>query len=304
MEMVCDKNSVWVAAGGMLAFPLFASSLLSSTEGSCPASSPAVDLMLGTVVASPILSVLLVVLASAPSKPIDESRQLGILVTKIASALVFSSAVVNIVVQAISRMTMLSIIAIYVSVAGLCYSHGVELWLGLAKEQRAGGLVRFLDKATQKTLLQDSWMDFWTDPNVGDTVSYYVNLTVPFFFDLTREETAQAISRMPEDYRKKMFRRGLVYSMPDWVQTLLLPAKETLQKKKADPSTTLKYEKPESLAPKPPDIFVDTLIAKTVQKAVEKALLPKQIEWKPVGMAMTAVFVFQVCPHLFSQSSG
>jgi hypothetical protein len=293
MEVVTHTHTVWAAAGGILFFPLFASSLLPS-GGTCPEGAQSVDYMLGAVVAWPMLLVLLVVLGSIviSAKPIGESRQLGIIVIKITSALIFCSAIVTIVVEFLSRTTMLAILAVHVSIGGLCFSHGIELWLNLEKEQHEGGLVRFLDADMQKLLLHASWMDFWTDPNMGDSIAYYVNLMMPFFFKMNREETARAISRMPENYRKKVFRHGLVFSMPEWVQTLLLPAKEKL-KKTVDPSTTLVYKPPDSEAPKPPDTMVDELVQKTIQTSVQKALIPKQIDWKSVGMPMTAVFVIQ-----------
>ena len=121
---------------------------------------------------------------------------------------------------------------------------------------------------------------------------------MPFFFGLNRDDTARAIQRCPPDFREAMFRPGLVHSAPKFVQTLLLPAPQaipatTARKKLPNPAKTLRYTAPASEAPKPPDDFVDKLIASWFQKSVMGSVIPQQMDCRPVAAVSAVLFVLQ-----------
>jgi hypothetical protein len=139
---------------------------------------------------------------------------------RVTSCLTVSFSLTVILTDFLSRRVAIAIIALSYGLLGLMYAWTVPIWRWYVNDARRKGLVTFLPKSLQHTLLRMTLFEWLTDTTFMDTIKPYL----PFLLPLSRTEQNRLLEQMTHETQIMMQRQGLIGFLPSNIQKALLPA--------------------------------------------------------------------------------
>lgn len=190
--------------------------LKENREGVAP-----IDFILASILLNPLLMTLFYL--NVKFSAFKTARDWILFLLRMSNCFVIAAGAVSILTYSMHRRIVVLSVIVSQAIGCLIYSWMAPLYRWYLTDFRRKGLIYYLPRSLQDTLLRSSLLDWLSSSDMYENVSRYF----PFLFKLTAQERSQALQQLEPPMRRKLQQKGMVRLFPQSVQRVMLPVQDS-----------------------------------------------------------------------------